>query len=141
VTTIGIRRGSLVAEAVKLVATRLPGGTDAARPVCLAPEPVLRPTTEGRRDLRPPQSARGATGRGNSRATLVKERADRDGIFHDTGRVVFVGPRRVGSVLLKLGFAAGRVFVGRPTEPTVSVRIKSSHPRIISVTALTITRH
>ena len=44
-TTIGIPWGSMVAEAVKIVATRLAGGTDAARLVSLAHEPVLRLTT------------------------------------------------------------------------------------------------
>jgi len=44
-TTIGIPWGSMVAEAVKLVATRLGGGTDATRLVSLAHQPVLRLTT------------------------------------------------------------------------------------------------
>lgn len=44
-TTIGIPWRSMVAEAVKIVATRLAGGTDAARLVSLAHEPVLRLTT------------------------------------------------------------------------------------------------
>jgi DNA-binding LacI/PurR family transcriptional regulator len=44
-TTIGIPWRSLVAEAVKLVATRLGGGTDAARLGGLVHQPVLRLTT------------------------------------------------------------------------------------------------
>ena len=44
-TTIGIPWGSMVAEAVKIVATRLAGGTDAARLGSLAHEPVQRLTT------------------------------------------------------------------------------------------------
>jgi len=44
-TTIGIPWGSMVTETVKIVTTRLAGGTDAARLVSLAHEPVLRLTT------------------------------------------------------------------------------------------------
>ena len=43
-TTIGIPWQTMVAEAVTLTLARLGGGTDAARLICLAHEPILRLT-------------------------------------------------------------------------------------------------